>query len=197
MIEISPVLVAEGRAYRGRNGNLVRHFLPAADTGPGGIIRRQRNKNPETRSRLRTPLVIRFSLGWVGNARTAEDISANRSVGAGGADFRTDRRLLGCQHRCLRSARRRRHLSRQWRFCERATRPGQSSRPRRLLFGLQRAAYRGAGRCAANCGSHRLRSSGRARGLDRIHARAIRVPRRLACAGARAPDRFLTTRRPG
>ena len=61
---------------------------------------------------------------------------ANRPVRAGGADFCTDRRVLGRQHRSLRSARRGRDLSRQWRFCERTIRPDQASRPRRLLFGL-------------------------------------------------------------
>jgi copper(I)-binding protein len=41
---------------------------------------------------------------------TAEDISANRSVGAGGGDIRTDRHLLDGEHGRPRSARRRRDL---------------------------------------------------------------------------------------
>ena len=40
------------------------------------------------------------------------------------------------------------------------------------------------------------RSRSRARGVDRIHARAVRFPRRLARAGARATLHFLTTRTP-
>src|SRR3954467_9203974 len=61
-----------------------------------------------------------------------------------------------------------------------------------MLFGLQCAADRHAGRCAADRGD-RGRSSCRAGGLVRFCLSADERSRRFACAGARASRHFLTT----
>ena len=110
-----------------------------------------------------------------------------------GADFRTDRRMLGGEHRRLRPARGSRDLSRQRGLDLRTDRPDRASRPRWLLFGVQRAADRRAGRYA--------RRPPRSSASIASHARVVWVeftPDRFASragshAQARAPPvHFLT-----